>query len=167
MPGKDGTPAPPRKRTPPRYRRPAAELVARAARRIVRGARASYSSQTEFLSALLAVLREQDPLAALGGARLRRLMMEVPGVRVSVRYAERPGRPTPGACPVCAGALVPIRNRTLSGSTVVLGQHCARCDYWTHGVARVPVRYAFTHISGRKNAAPTAGRRDHGPRGGG
>lgn len=156
MPEKAGTPAPSPKRAP-QFRRPAPELVARAARRIVRGARASFSSQAEFRDALLKVLRLEDPLATISGARLRRVLMEVPGVRVSVRYAERPGRPVPVSCPVCSSSLTPIRNRTLSDETIVLGQQCVRCDYWTHGATRVPVRYTFSHMSGRRVVHRPAG----------
>ena len=152
MPGKGATEDRPAK--PPRtvrFRRPAAELVQRAARRVVRGGKASFSSQAEFRKALLKQLRRDEPLAVLGGLRLRRLLIDVPGVRMSVRFTERPMSRPLVACPVCASPLVPIHNRTLTGGTVVLGQRCTRCDYWTHGVRRVPVRYLFSEagIDGR------------------
>lgn len=135
-----------------RFRRPTPELVARAARRLVRGGKASFRSQAEFLDAVLAVLRRDEPLVALGGARLRRLVVGVPGVRLTVRYTDRPSRPLPSACPVCGAKLVPIRNRTLAGGTVELGRRCERCEYWTHHVLRVPVRYTFSQQSRRRPA---------------
>lgn len=134
-----------------RFRRPAVELVQRAARRVVRGGKASFASQAAFRSALLEMIRREEPLATIGGPRLRRLLLDVPGIRLSVRYREGPeGRP-PATCPVCGSELAEIRNRTLEGERVVLGKKCTRCDYWTHGRRRVPVRYLFSKagIDGR------------------
>lgn len=152
MPGKDDARAPQARPARRSFRRPTPELVARAARRLVRGGKASFRSQAEFLDAVLATLRRDEPLAALGGARLRRLVVDVPGVRLTVRYSERPSRPLPSACPVCGAELVPIRNRTLAGGTVELGRRCVRCEYWTHRVLRVPVRYTFSQQSRRRPA---------------
>jgi uncharacterized protein with PIN domain len=61
-----------------------------------------------------------------------------------VRYTERHDLRPLTRCPVCSSELVPIRNRTLTGETVALGQRCQRCDYWTHAARRVPVRYTFS-----------------------
>lgn len=145
MPAKGVTDEPrPKARHEPRYRVPAAELVQRAARRVVRGGKASFPSQATFRAALLAQIRRDEPLAAIGGGRLRRLLVGVPGIRMHVRYTERHDlRPLP-RCPVCFSELVPIRNRTLTGETIALGQRCQRCDYWTHAARRVPVRYTFS-----------------------
>ncbi|MGA8604734.1 MAG: hypothetical protein WB788_06715 [Thermoplasmata archaeon] len=152
MPEKGATDArPPKRERPVRFRRPASEVVQRAARRVVRGGKASFSSQAEFRAALLKLLRRDEPLAVLGGARLRRLLIDVPGVRMSVRFTERATSRPLVACPVCGSPLAPIHNRTLTGDTVVLGQRCTRCDYWTHAARRVPVRYLFSEagIDGR------------------
>jgi len=165
VPEKGDTDERPRKaHRPVRYRRPPAEVVQRAARRVVRGGKASFTSQAEFRRALLKAIRRDEPLAVLGGPRLRRLLLEVPGVRMTVRFTERPTARPLVACPVCGSPLAPIHNRTLTGETVVLGQRCTRCDYWTHATRRVPVRYLFSEagIDGRaKRDADTglAGRR--------
>ncbi len=154
MPERADTDAPrPRSERTVKFRRPPAELVQRAARRVVRGGKATFASQAEFRSALLRVLRRDEPLATIGGARLRRLLVGVPGVRLTVRYTERTDRRPLERCPVCASALAPIRNRTLTGATVVLGQRCTRCDYWSHAERRVPVRYVFS--SAGIDGAPT------------
>jgi hypothetical protein len=152
VPEKAGTDTPrPRKERPVQYRRPSGEAVQRAARRVVRGGKASFSSQAEFRDALLRLLRRDEPLAVLGGARLRRLLIDVPGVRMTVRFTERASSRPLVECPVCGSPLAPIHNRTLTGDTVVLGQRCTRCDYWTHGLRRIPVRYLFSEagIDGR------------------
>ena len=152
MPAKDDTDDRPAKRARPvRFRRPPGELVQRAARRVLRGGKASFSSQAEFRGALLRQIRRDEPLAAIGGPRIRRLLVDVPGVRMTVRFTERTTARPLVACPVCGSPLSPIHNRTLTGDTVVLGQRCTRCDYWTHGTRRVPVRYIFSEagIDGR------------------
>ncbi len=159
MPAKDAGPAPPASGDrPKRFRRPPPELVARAARRVVRGAKASFPSQAAFRDALLEQLRRDEPLAAIGGPRLRRLLLGVPGVRLTVRYSERPSRPPPTSCPVCASELAPILNRTLAGGTVALGRRCGSCGYWTHGVCRVPVRYTISQASPRARQGRAPGR---------
>jgi len=124
-----------------KFRRPADELLRRAARRVVRGGKASFPSQAAFREAVLSVVRRDEPLATVSGRRLRRLLIGLPGVRLSVHFTERSGGAPPEICPVCASELAPIRNRTLTGDSIVLGRRCTRCDYWTHGNRRVPVRY--------------------------
>ncbi len=59
--------------------RPADEDVRRVARRLVRGAKATFTSQAQFRSSLLASLRRDEPLATIGGRRLCRLLLDVPG----------------------------------------------------------------------------------------
>lgn len=156
MPAKGATGVPRRKAVPKpvRYRRPDAELVRRWARRVVRGEKASFASQEAFRAALLAVLRSDEPQAVLGGPRLRKLLVDVPGVRIGVRYTEREDDRPLTECPVCGSPLRAIHNRTLGGETVVLGQRCTRCAYWTHRLRRIPVRYTFSKagIDGRPSA---------------
>src|SRR5271170_1865112 len=83
-----------------RYHVPGAEEIRRTARRVLRSGRATYPSQTAFREAVVAALRRDDPLAVVGGARLRRLILETPGVRLSVHYTERPDMHPLLACPV-------------------------------------------------------------------
>jgi len=145
VPEKDDGGASRRKaRAASRFRRPAADLVTRAARRAVRGGKASFPSLAAFREAVIDALRREEPLAAIGGPRLRRLLVDVPGVKLTVHYTERPDGPLPERCPVCGAELEPIRNRTLTGETIELGRDCPRCSYWTHGARRVPVRYTVS-----------------------
>jgi len=143
MPAKDDAAPSPAEPTLPRFHRPDSDEVRRAARRILRGGRASYPSQAAFRSAVLDFLRRDDPLAVVSGTRLRHLALETPGVRLGVRYAEKPDLRPLEECPVCGSALRPIRNATLTGGPVILGQQCTKCRYWTHNVRRVPIRYTF------------------------
>lgn len=145
MPAKEGEDSPRADEAPTaRYHIPGSEEIRRTARRVLRSGRATYPSQASFREAVVAALRRDDPLAVVGGTRLRRLILETPGVRLSVHYTERPEKLPLDSCPVCGSELKPVRNRTLTGDSVVLGQECTRCDYWTHRLRRVPVRYAFS-----------------------
>jgi len=157
VPERDATDErPSRRNRPVKYRHATAELVQRSARRVVRGGRATFTSQAAFRAALLEQIRRDEPLAVVGGRRLRRLLIGVPGVRMSVHYTERHDRRPLVQCPVCGSELVPIHNRTLGGETIVLGQRCTRCDYWTHAERRVPIRYVFSQagIDGRRVPRP-------------
>ncbi len=151
MPARGGAGPSRRKRAADaRFRRPGADDVGDAARRAVRGGRGAFPSLLAFRDAVLAELRRDEPRAALGGPRLRRLLVAVPGVRLSVRYTEKPHLGPPTRCPVCGSELGPIWNRTLTGETVILGRACSRCPYWTHEARRVPVRYTVTKGTARR-----------------
>jgi prepilin signal peptidase PulO-like enzyme (type II secretory pathway) len=145
---------PPAPAAEPRFRRATPEQVRRATRRVLRGSRAHFASQEAFRSAVLDVLREEEPLAVVSGTRLRLIALDTPGVRLSVRYTERLGQEPPAACPVCGHDLRPIRNQTLTGGPVVLGRRCAHCGYWTHRDRRVPVRYVFAGAVSRRSSGP-------------
>ena len=154
MPGKGGAAdRPARSQRGESFHRPRDEEIVRAARRLVRGSKASFGSQNEFRSAVTHYLRNEDPLAVVGGRRLRRLLIGVPGIRVTVHYTEQENSSPLTECPVCGSPLRPIRNMTLGGESVVLGQRCTRCDYWTHRTRRVPTRYRIS--SGRVVRAVT------------
>ncbi len=143
MPGKGGARGRRRPRRAPAFRRPAPEIVRRAAEAVLVRSRGPIPSQGALLRAVAPVLRDEDPAFALGGRRLRGILLGIPSVRVTVEFAERPSRRPLTACPVCGGALTPIRNRTLLDDRITLGYRCPRCGYWTHLKRRVPVRYTF------------------------
>lgn len=158
-----------RRRRPPRrphgraeYRIPPIELVRTAARSAMVRQGRGFPSQASFRDALLSVLREEDRRFALAGRRMRHLLVNLPGVRLQVRYALRPTRRPIGACPICGAELRPIRNRTLLGDEVILGYRCGRCGYWTHLERRVPVRYRFLPGSSRSGSAPVEEPTDRG-----
>jgi len=159
VPGRGGAAGRPRRR--PRFRRPPPDAVASAALDLLRRRRGIPPNQAELARAVAPRLREELPQAALGGRRLRRILLATPGVRVDVTYAERGPGPLPRACPVCGSALEPIRNTTLDGPRVELGARCRSCGFWTHLKRRVPVRYSFRAVSvprPPRGEAPTARR---------
>lgn len=144
----------PRRRAPPKFRRPSADIVEALARRTLGRQGGRVPSQAALRRALLPGLRSRDPLFVLGGVRMRQILLDAAGVRVDVRYAERASRRPLQRCPVCHAGLRPIRNRTLEGDHVTLGYRCTRCGYWTHLRRRVPVRYRFVRV-GTEPAAQT------------
>lgn len=159
MSAKDAVASPGRRRHPeaaPKYRRPPADLVQSVARKALGRVGRPIRSQAALRRALLPSLTAKDPLFVLGGWRLRKVLLDAPGVRVDVRYAERPTRRPLDRCPVCRSALRPIRNRTLEGDRVTLGYRCTRCAYWTHLRRRVPVRYRFFRVRVHGEAPTTA-----------
>lgn len=135
-----------------RYHHVAPEDVRTAALELVRKGRGPFASQGELVRAVRRRLRADDPLAAVGGPRLRRILITTEGIRVDVEYAEREVSGPLESCPVCGSEVVPIRNRTLDDAAVTLGYRCPACGYWTHRKRRVPVRYTF-------RAAPDGPRR--------
>jgi hypothetical protein len=140
-----------------RYHHAAPDDVRSAALELVRQARGPYPSQGELVRAVRRRLRAEDPLAAVGGPRLRRILITTEGVRVDVEYAERNVRGSLERCPVCGSAVLPIRNRTLDAAAVILGFRCPTCGYWTHRKRRVPVRYTFrAAIDGARPRGATA-----------
>jgi DNA-directed RNA polymerase subunit RPC12/RpoP len=126
-----------------RYHHVAAEETRAAALELLRRTRGPFPSQQELVRAVRRRLRSDDPLAVIGGPRLRRILLTTDGVRVDVEFAERDVQGPLTRCPVCGTELVPIRNRTLDAAAVTLGARCPSCGYWTHRRRRVPVRYTF------------------------
>jgi ribosomal protein L34E len=114
-----------------------------AARRALTAQARSFPSQASFRRAVVPLLKREDPLFSIGGRRLRRLLIDAPGVRLRVRYAERENRAPLQRCPICQSPVTPIRNRTLWDDRVTLGYRCPQCGYWTHLRRRVPIRYEF------------------------
>ncbi|MCI4335462.1 MAG: hypothetical protein L3K04_07555 [Thermoplasmata archaeon] len=133
-----------------RFLRPDPEVVRAAALRALRRAGRPFESQAALRRAMLPLLREEERRFALGGARMRRLLLDSPALRLEVHYAKRPTDRPIDRCPVCRSDLVPIRNRTLTGGVVTLGFRCGRCQYWTHLERRVPVRYRFLRAGVRR-----------------
>lgn len=154
MPGKgDAAPRDEPARRDAAYRRPPEEEVRVAIGRLLEARKGRYASQNEFRRALLRLLKRSDPKFALGGRRMRGLLVGTPGVQISVTFSERETRRPVLSCPVCSAPVSPIRNRTLFDDRVTLGYRCARCGYWTHLKRRVPVRYTI-RLSSSRTALP-------------
>ncbi|HEV8050351.1 MAG TPA: hypothetical protein VGP88_07135 [Thermoplasmata archaeon] len=157
MPAKAAAAAPRNPRAPPAFHRADADTVQAALDRLLVLGIGHYPSQAAFLRAFRPALRAEDPSMRISGPRLRSLLVETQGVRLLVRFRERSDEPPPSSCPVCAGPLLPIRNRTLTGEVVALGLRCLRCGYWMHRRRRVPVRYTIQRVPRRGSARKGSG----------
>lgn len=130
-----------RPRSPRRFRRPDDPSVAEAIAALPAVGPVRFDSLEELLGRLRRRLAREDPLFALGPSRLRTLATKSGLVRWRIDYRSEAGRPPFVVCPVCRGPLAPVRNRTLEGDSVTLGQSCRACGYWSQRERRVPVRY--------------------------
>ncbi|MCI4350840.1 MAG: hypothetical protein L3K15_04945 [Thermoplasmata archaeon] len=131
-------------------------MVRTVALELLRARSRPFPSQVAFAAEIVGRLQRVDPGLVVGGARLRRILLETTGVVVRVRYGERAGPPASDLCPVCRSPLRRIPNRTLEGGTVTVGYRCPRCGYWTHLRRRVPVRYIFERSRGRRESTPSS-----------
>ncbi len=141
MPGKGDAAAPARPGRVPAYRRAGPAALAEAAERLRARGRVEFPSQEAFVTQLRRELAREYPVLRIGTRRLRRLLVEAGALKLTISYARRTDRRPMTACPVCAGDLRRVLNRTLEDDRVLLGYACPRCGYWTHLGRRVPVRY--------------------------
>jgi hypothetical protein len=139
------------------FRLPTDEQVLEAALGALR-ARRTVRSESALLSIVRQALRRGDPELTVGRRRMRLVCLRSGKVEVTAftRYSDE-RRPL-SRCPVCRGAIVPIRNRTVYDGSVTLGHRCTQCGYWTGIRRRIPTLYVYT----RRGAGRAEG--DAGPR---
>lgn len=131
------------------FRLPSDEEILDAALGALR-ARRTVRSETALLRIVRAALRKADPNFTVGRRRLRLVCLRSGKVEVTVftRYSDE--RRALSRCPVCRGAIVPIRNRTVYDGSVTLGHRCTVCGYWTGIRRRVPTLYVYTRRGGSR-----------------
>jgi hypothetical protein len=113
-----------------------AALEALRVRRLVR-------SETALLKSVRATLRKTDPKLTVGRRRLRLVCLRSGKVEVTAftRYSDE--RRAITRCPVCRGAIEPIKNKTVYDGSVTLGYRCQVCGYWTGIKRRIPTLYVY------------------------
>jgi hypothetical protein len=114
-----------------------------ALRRVMASA-GTVGSQTKLLEMVNNELAKGDALYRVGPQRLRRICATSGFCAMEVRARKDSAPDASNECPVCAGSLQRVKNKTLFGGTVTLQYRCARCPYWTGKERRVPTRYLFT-----------------------
>jgi len=75
--------------------------------------------------------------------RIRRLAIIRGLAEVEISYNDTERKNVPSECPVCAAALRPVLNQTLSGDSATIGHRCERCQYSMGIERRVPGMYLF------------------------
>ncbi len=84
-----------------------------------------------------------DPAYKISGQRLRKIVANMDGYGLEVHCRTSHVQKPYQSCPVCGSTLSPIKNETLYGWEVTIGQKCMRCPFWTGEDRRVPVKYVF------------------------
>lgn len=113
-----------------------AALAALKARRTVR-------SETALLKSVRATLRKADPKFTVGRRRLRLVCLRSGKVEVTAFTRFSDERRPISRCPVCRGAIAPIKNKTVYDGSVTLGYRCKDCGYWTGIKRRIPTLYVY------------------------
>lgn len=105
--------------------------------------RRTVRSETALLKSVRAFLRKSDPKLTVGRRRLRLVCLRSGKIVVTAftRYSDE--RRAITRCPVCRGAIEPIKNRTVYDGSVTLGYRCQVCGYWTGIKRRIPTLYVY------------------------
>jgi hypothetical protein len=105
--------------------------------------RRTMRSESALLRAVRERLRKADPKATVGRRRLRLVCLKSGKVEVTAFTRFSNERRAISRCPVCRGAIKPIRNRTVYDGSVTLGYRCLVCGYWTGIRRRIPTLYMY------------------------
>ena len=105
--------------------------------------RRTVRSETALLRAVRERLRKTDPKFTVGRRRLRLVCLQSGKVEVTAFTRFSSERRAISRCPVCRGAIDPIRNRTVYDGSVTLGYRCQVCGYWTGIRRRIPILYVY------------------------
>ena len=110
--------------------------------------RRTVRSETALLKAVREALRKSDPKFTVGRVRLRLVCLKSGKVEVTAFTRFSAERRAISRCPVCRGAINPIRNKTVYDGSVTLGYRCQVCGYWTGIRRRVPILYVYGKRAG-------------------
>jgi DNA-directed RNA polymerase subunit RPC12/RpoP len=117
------------------------EVVAAIA--VVFSKRDKVETQRRLAQAVTAELARRKPGARVGGARARQLAIRSGIARVEMRLKEADGIDKVAACPVCGSKVRRVRNRTLSGGSVLTGLRCSECGWKSGRKLQLPSKYVF------------------------
>jgi hypothetical protein len=106
--------------------------------------RRTVRSETALLKRVRAALRKSDPRFTVGRRRLRLVCLKSGKVEVTAFTRFSDERRAISRCPVCRGAIAPIRNKTVYDGSVTLGYRCQVCGYWTGIRRRIPTLYVYS-----------------------
>ncbi len=105
--------------------------------------RRTVRSETALLKVVREAVRRVDPKFTVGRRRLRLLCLKSGKVEVTAFTRFSGERRAISKCPVCRGAIAPIRNKTVYDGSVTLGYRCSVCGYWTGIRRRIPTLYVY------------------------
>lgn len=105
--------------------------------------RRTVRSETALLRSVRDALRRSDPALTVGRRRLRLVCLRSGKIEVTAFTRFSDERRVINKCPVCRGAILPIRNKTVYDGSVTLGYRCRDCGYWTGIRRRIPTLYVY------------------------
>lgn len=140
------------------YRLPTSQVLAVAISDALRE-NPSVSSQHRLTELVREKLRQLDPDYMVTEERVRRVAIGSGLARVEVSTRDSGKRKKLSRCPVCGSKLRRVRNRTISGGTITLGQRCTSCPYSMGRTRRIPIRYVFTSTRPRRKDRAEEGQR--------
>ncbi|MBI4020350.1 MAG: hypothetical protein HY367_03380 [Candidatus Aenigmarchaeota archaeon] len=103
--------------------------------------RQNIRSQRELAEIVNKWLKHGNTGYAISERRIRKLALEISGLRIMPRTKK--GR-MPAQCPACSGELKRTYTKTLKGSSIVSELYCARCGYRGKQGRWLPRNYEFT-----------------------
>lgn len=124
------------------YSLPSDEQILEAALEALKHRR-TVRSETALLESVRGTLRKADPAFTVGRRRLRLVALHSGKVEVTAFTRFSDERRVITKCPVCRGAIRPLKNRTVYDGSVTLGYRCKECGYWTGIRRRIPVLYVY------------------------
>lgn len=105
--------------------------------------RRTVRSESALLRSVRGTLRKADPKLTVGRRRLRLVCLRSGKVEVTAFTRFSDERRAITRCPVCRGAIEPIKNKTVYDGSVTLGYRCQVCGYWTGIKRRIPTLYVY------------------------
>lgn len=125
------------------YRWAPDKVIETLALRILYSHGGSVETQRRLYEAVVQELQWESDSLLVSPSRMRQVLLSSKKIHVVIRYARRPLVAPVESCPVCRSKVVPIRNHTLEGKSVVSGYRCTACSFWTPLRRQVPARYIF------------------------
>lgn len=105
-------------------------------------------SQQELYMLVSTELLCMNEMYRISCERIRFIGLKYGLFTITIRYARTDIPPRSDKCPVCAGSLYSVCNRTLDGGTVELTRECRRCGYNARGACVRPARYTVDRCYG-------------------
>lgn len=100
-------------------------------------------SQEDLCALVLKNLKKIDKGYTLSPLRVKRVALTIPYVDVKAKTKKAPRMKKIDKCPICEGAIVPLRVKNLLNKQITIGYKCTTCGYESDLEAFMPMKYIF------------------------